>query len=232
MSNGLHHKYLRTISASSQSLLHVLFPHCCSHCKVELLPNEYNLCTFCEAELLQIYVAPLTLEFLQDYPCYIPYIFKINTPIQTLIHQLKYASNPKIGRQLGYQIASLISTHSSPQLLVPVPLSSKRKFKRGYNQSEWICKGIQERLNIPLEGRFLKRIQDTQSQTKLRKKSREKNVDNAFALSNKPLHPSINHIGLVDDVITTGATLNAMVRVIKQKYPSLQITIFAAALAQ
>lgn len=232
MYNWLQNKHLQSLIASSKALFHVLYPDNCTHCKVELLSDEFHICTFCEAELLQVYVAPMELDFLKDYPCYIPYIFKNNTPIQTIIHHLKYASNPWIGRHLGKRIASTISSHSYPQLLVPVPLTSKKKFLRGYNQSEWICMGIQAHLKIPVELHFLKRVQDTQSQTKLRKSNRQKNVEGAFALSSKLLKPSINHIGLVDDVITTGATLFAIIRVIKQKYPTLQITIFAAALAQ
>jgi ComF family protein len=98
-------------------------------------------------------------------------------------------------------------------LIVPVPLHPKKKRKRGYNQSEWIARGIAETMEKPLDITSVYRAVDTASQTKKNRYERWKNVENIFQVSH-PGNLQNMHILVVDDVITTGSTLEACARAV------------------
>lgn len=133
--------------------------------------------------------------------------FTYNEKIRTLIHELKYNNRPVIGRIMGREIAlklrGLIQTEGS--VLLPVPLHKKRLRKRGYNQSEKICEGFADIINIPVETGLLIRRKNNSSQTALNSSGRAENVKGIFETETAAVHPETT-IFIVDDLITTGAT--------------------------
>ena len=135
-----------------------------------------------------------------------------NETLQSVIHEIKYNGYAKTGMILGKIMgAELKNKMSKLDCLIPVPLHRVKKRERGFNQSDWIAKGIASQLNIPVELHLLKRVKYTQSQTTLSKEERNINMENAFKIKLFNQHKSA---GLVDDVLTTGSTANACASVL------------------
>lgn len=138
------------------------------------------------------------------------YYFTKESLVQRLMHQLKYKNNKAVGRQLGRLMGESLkkSGRFDVDVLVPLPLFPARERKRGYNQSAVLCEGIKESMNIPVLNDVITRPQFTETQTKKGRIERWKNIEGKFALI-KPDVIASKHVLLVDDVITTGATLEA-----------------------
>jgi ComF family protein len=200
-------------------LLHLFFPAYCLSCRVVLSKSEQFLCTACFNSLPQtdyhrVIDNPMAQKFYGRVP--IRYAmafckFSSGNPLQALVYQLKYGNQPKlgefIGRYYGVMLAEMQWLHSF-QLIIPVPLHKHKLSQRGYNQSDYFSKGLSAALDIPWQARCLQRIKHTTSQTKQTKLGRLQNVANAFYVADKQLIEG-KHILLVDDIITTGATLEA-----------------------
>jgi ComF family protein len=143
-----------------------------------------------------------------------------------LIYDLKYADRPDIGEDIGRMMAEemrMADYFAGVDVIIPVPLSSKRKRQRGYNQSEMIARGIHEITHIPVMSRALKRKHFHQSQTSLMRHQRQENVAEMFELRDaKDLEGK--HILFIDDVCTTGATLTACANVLKD-IPGIRISV-------
>jgi len=162
------------------------------------------------------------------------YWFVEDTEIQHILHALKYSKMKSIGKVFGKIIGDEIKRRypGKYDFAVPVPLHNTKLRERTYNQSDYICRGISESLNVQLLEKCLKRVRYTKTQTKLSINEREENVRNAFELNPK-FTDSINgkNIILVDDVITTGATILECARVLKQNGCG-DVTICSIALAE
>ncbi len=128
--------------------------------------------------------------------------------ISDLIHNIKYHNQPRLGEELGYRMANEIPIDELGKidLITAVPLNSVKSRERGYNQSEWICRGLAKAWNIPNQNNLLKRIKNTETQTDLSNTERQQNMKNAFVSIESIDSLSI---AIIDDVITTGATLSA-----------------------
>jgi ComF family protein len=141
--------------------------------------------------------------------------------LESLVHRVKYQGMKKLGRFLGKMTGRAFQSGLSPAgsgtggIMVPVPLHKVRLRERGYNQSEWIAKGMGEGMGISVSSSILYRKKQTKTQTKLSAPEREKNVRDAFGAAG-PEAVKGKTVFLVDDVITTGATLNACARCLKQ----------------
>jgi ComF family protein len=139
------------------------------------------------------------------------FYFRKGSIYQDALHKLKYNDRPDIGFSLGKQFGYELSRSSGflkPDILVPVPLNPKKFRKRGYNQSEAIAKGLSTGLRIPLDCNILTRPLATSTQTRKSRYERYLNVTGKFKICNPGLLNS-RHVLLIDDVITTGATLEA-----------------------
>ena len=137
--------------------------------------------------------------------------FSKGTFVQSIIHQLKYKGNREAGIMLGKIMGESLSNSNrfkDIDLLIPLPLTRIKERKRGYNQSEILCLGISEVTNIPLLKNAVSRLKATETQTKKRRSQRWDNVEGNFFVNQKELIQG-KHVLLVDDVITTGATLEA-----------------------
>jgi ComF family protein len=157
------------------------------------------------------------------------FFFAKTGKVQHLIHQLKYKGNKEAGVFLGQQLGESIKEAPLFQgidYLIPVPLHPKREKKRGYNQSLMIARGIHEVTGIPIGDQFLVRAIYTETQTKKSSEERFKNVKDIFELHHADELES-KHILLIDDVLTTGATLESCAH----KFENIPGIIISAATA-
>jgi ComF family protein len=197
----------------------LFFPIICHSCGKSLFKNESSICTPCQYLLpktnfhlindnpvAKIFWGRLNLQAASSY-----YFFNKGGHVQQLIHELKYKGAKEIGLDIGklYGWELKDSEHfNSIDLIVPVPLHKKRERKRGYNQSIFFAQGISSTMNIALETNVLFRSHASTTQTKKSRFTRWKNVEHIFYTKNEH-HICNKHILLVDDVVTTGATLEA-----------------------
>ena len=139
-------------------------------------------------------------------------IYPYRGPIREVIHQLKYRNQPYCARFLGGQLATTWREHAPdmPDAVIPIPLHWLKQLRRGYNQAELLASAMARALGVPL--RFvLLRSQRTRQQARLSLEERRQNVQNCFKLRGRAKLQGA-HIVVVDDVFTTGATLDAAVR--------------------
>ncbi len=197
----------------------LFFPNYCLGCSRALVKGEDILCTYCIKEL------PKTdYHFLDDNPvkrklsCRIDvkYVwaylkFRKTGIVQHLMHQLKYNNHPEIGVRLGKIFGKeLINAGFSTEFdcIIPVPLHKSKLAKRGYNQSQKFAEGLGESLQIPIITGVSVKLTKTETQTKKNRMERWENVNQAFDIQSKERILN-KRILLVDDVVTTGATLEA-----------------------
>ena len=246
-------------------LIGVLLPRTCAVCGRVLSPMERVCCTTCTIEIpLTNYKAqpgnPIERIFWGKIPIVSANAFmhyQPHTAYARIITQLKYNNRPDYGIYIGQLMADdLIDTDFFKNIdcIIPIPLAKSRQKSRGYNQSEYIAKGIQKIVNIPIETSHVIRTKANKKQTQTHKLLRQENVKGIFALSQKciqesqasPLdilfpsqvknqkvksHPLENkHILLIDDIFTTGQTLLSCSQVLA-KIPGIQISILCAGVA-
>jgi ComF family protein len=152
--------------------------------------------------------------------------FKQKNTLQKLIHQLKYNENEGIGVYLGYLLGLTLmesEDFQSVDVIIPIPLYSKKQKKRGYNQSEKIGKGVMEVMSKPMDTSSLIRVMNTSTQTKKERFQRWENTIEIFQLT-KTNTLTGKHILLIDDVITTGATIESAAQLLLT-IPAVKISI-------
>jgi ComF family protein len=206
-------------------LLEVLYPRLCAGTGVELLPAEEAVSLQCLQNLPHTYyhLAPQANQLQEMLDAKLPiryaaaaFIYDDQTPIRPLIHQLKYKNRPDIGRALGrYYGAMLLGSPllEEEPLLVPIPLHRRKQRQRGYNQAAKLAEGIAQTTGLPVRQDLVARVRKTESQARMQADSRWKNVAGSFQAADElPKHPII----LVDDVITTGATMLAALRALQK----------------
>jgi ComF family protein len=222
------------------SLLNLLYPDLCIICNENLVRGESIICMKCLLEMprtnyhLQI-DNPVEKRFWGKVPVYRAtsyFHFYKGSPFQKLLHELKYRNNKEVGKVIGaYAAADLLSAPDfcSVDYIVPVPLHPKKYAKRGYNQSEWIAKGLAEVLKKPIDTTHLIRIRENTTQTKKNIFERYKNTSGIFIINDKTVYRK-KHILLVDDVLTTGSTLEACMTALMET-ESISISVFTLAIA-
>jgi len=204
-------------------LLGFAIPETCVSCGAVLGPDNRFICPGCRQKLVRFdeghpWLDEEAARGIID-GSFSLYKFIEGTPIQNLMHSMKYEKMKSIGRMLGEEIASRISESSDIKFdyTVPVPLHRAKERERSYNQSYFICHGIAENLKIEIRNKFLNRVRFTQTQTKLHKLQRKENVRGAFEFNRKYSDQIAGmNIILADDVITTGATILECARVLKE----------------
>jgi ComF family protein len=197
----------------------LFFPRYCLSCRGALVKGEDMICTVCMLEMPQTdfhikHGNSLRERLQMRIPLmYAMALFRFSKSgrVQEMLHTLKYKNQPELGVSLGKMYGEkLVSTgyHASWDMIVPVPLHASRMRKRGYNQSSKFAEGLSEKLHVPVVENVLTRKVKTETQTKKSKLNRWENVKSVFEIGDA-LFPPGNRVLLVDDVVTTGATLEA-----------------------
>jgi len=218
----------------------LMFPDLCVVCGINLHKNEHQLCLLCLHDIPKtnyhlIPDNPIEKRFWGKVPIYRAtsyFFFQKGSSFQKLLHILKYQGNKEIGELMGkYAAIDLMDSpdFTSIDLIIPVPLHPQKYKSRGYNQSEWIGKGISEILNKPLDITTLLRVRENTSQTKKSVFERFENTEGIFELSDTTVLEG-KHVLLIDDVLTTGSTLEACVRALLETN-GIKISIFTLAVA-
>jgi ComF family protein len=153
-----------------------------------------------------------------------PFVYQY--PLDILVKELKFKQNLSLAHWFARQMMPKISQYPLPELIIPVPLHYKRLVQRGFNQSTEIAKVISRELSIPLDTASLKKVKNTLPQSQLPAEQRQNNIKNAFRLTKKL---SVTHIALLDDVLTTGNTLNEISSLIKSQSAVKKIDIWLCA---
>ena len=227
--------FIRMISYKEikHSVLHLLFPHVCDGCGSDILDEESSLCMKCIAEMPETNFHlhannPVEKIFWGRLPIVsatAQYYFIKESLMQHLMHQLKYKGNRELGKQLGRLMGHDLQKtgrFNKVDFLVPLPLFASKEKRRGYNQATILCEGISEVLNTEIARDVIIRTQYTDTQTKKGRIERWQNMEGKFELV-KPEKIRNKNILLVDDVITTGATLEACGLGLLQASPKLSI---------
>lgn len=222
------------------NLLNLLYPNLCVICNESLFRGETIICLKCLHEMpkTNYHLEPdntVEKRFWGKVPVHRAtsyFRFYKGSPFQKLLHELKYRGNKEVGRVIAqYAAADLLDSPDfcSVDVIVPVPLHPKKYAKRGYNQSEWIAIGLSEILNKPVDTTHLIRIRENTTQTKKSIFERYQNTSGIFTLTDKSVFCK-KHVLLVDDVLTTGSTLEAcMIALMETDY--ITISVFTVAIA-
>ncbi|MGB2867142.1 MAG: ComF family protein [Bacteroidota bacterium] len=222
-------------------LLDFIFPPLCLSCNALLPDGREKVCSTCWESIqpvtkdLHLYKetrARLLEEgaFADLVSCF---VFEKGGAFQHIAHALKYQSFESVGVELGRRLGGVMKDwNTGGDVLIPIPLHKIKLRERGYNQAECIAKGISSVTGIPVATNLLRRRKHTQTQTKLSLDERRSNVAEAFEI----LPESVPFLGnktciLVDDVITTGSTVNSCARMLKNAGAS-NVIAASAALAQ
>jgi len=214
---------LKPISDFFSVFIDFLFPPYCIFCQATLERAQEFACDHCWASIPTI--AP-DLDYVDEikknqkgltYLSHVNAAWAYTDDVQIIIHQLKYNYHKSLAKKIAAAMKTVLNRFQHFQtidLFIPVPLHKIRLIKRGYNQSQLICAALSQYTNIPMNDKLLARVRNTRSQTKLDMRQRIKNVNGAFQLKNNAAFVGKN-ILLIDDVITTGATINACAEQLK-----------------
>lgn len=208
-------------------LTELFFPRLCVVCGDKLIEQEQWICLHClhhiprtnfhldpENRVAQLFYGRVQIECATSF-----FYFSKGSKYQALLHNLKYKGMKELGAEIGKHFGiDLLQSNdfSSVDIVCPVPLHPSKEKKRGYNQSWWIASGISGQMQKELSDDNLKRVTATETQTRKSRFERWQNVEGIFELT-KPEEFSGKHILLIDDVVTTGSTLEACAQTIISK---------------
>ncbi len=222
-------------------LLQLIFPKNCPGCDNALGRGEAAVCVHCllELEETRFHLQPADNELYYRLAGRVPligasamYYFDKRGRFKKMMQALKYGNCPQVGKFLGQYYGECLKDEpliSQALTIVPVPLHRSRFAERGYNQSEMIALGLGKALGISVDIKALQRTSKTATQTKKTQKERWENVESVFGMQ----RPLSGHLILVDDVITTGATLEACIRTLyAQAAPPESVYVLALGMAR
>lgn len=221
-------------------MLHLLYPNTCVGCGNDILESKNFICLECINDLPHISFAlhanndvekifwgrlPVTAAMSELY-------FSKHSLVQNLVHEFKYRGNKDVGLYLGRMMGKTLlnsNRFKAIDVLIPLPISNKKEIKRGFNQSFILCEGIKEVLNIPVITKAVTRTIYSGSQTKKDRTERWLNVEKSFTVTDSKFIKG-KHVLLIDDVITTGATLEACgSQILKEEGTRLSIATLSIA---
>jgi len=221
-------------------LLAVFYPRICPGCGMPLQRHEDHICMHCTMKLPRTGLHP-------EGPGALEKVFYGRIPVeqakafmffrkkgiaQRLMHDLKYKGNKEIGYHLGSLFAKDLLDHPTfikPEIAVSVPLHATRMRTRGFNQSDEIARGFAETLQIPFRPDIVSRPYYSDTQTRKKRFERWENAASVYEVS-RPEEIRNRHIAIIDDVITTGATIEACARQMMNA-PGLRLSVFSLCLA-
>lgn len=228
-----------SVKEIKDAVLHLLFPHVCSGCGNDIVSQESMLCMRCIDAMPETNFElhannPVEKTFwgrLQLNGATAQYYFTKESLMQHLMHQFKYKGNKELGLQLGRLMGEQIkrSGRFEVDALIPLPLFPAKEKRRGYNQATILCQGMAESMKVPIVDKAIIRPQFTETQTKKGRIERWKNMEGKFVLAS-PEAIKNKHLMLVDDVVTTGATLEACgIELLKAENVTLSVATLCVA---
>lgn len=221
--------------------VNLLFPDLCAGCETVLLKAERIICTNCLVNLPITNIGFSNSQILEnrfagkvDIKAVFSYLkFTKGGKVQNILHNLKYKQRQEVAVYMGNLFGDFLKDNSKNieiDVLIGVPLHPQKHILRGFNQSDLIAKGISEVLNVPYEFAAIIRNVNTKTQTKKSRIERYLNVENVFEVLEKEKIFG-KKIGLVDDVLTTGATLEVCAKALLD-VGAKEVTIFCLAAAE
>ncbi len=202
----------------------LIYPNLCLACENPLVKGENQICTTCNFSFaetdfhLNDFSTSSDNQMLQKFYGKVPmkhalayFHYKKSTRIQKVLHKLKYKEAKELGEMYGEEYGQLLYAQGFTNkfdVLIPVPLHKNKLRKRGFNQAEMIANGLAKSLQLPVDIKLLVRNVYTETQTKKSRVDRWKNVQEVFAVPDKSILKDKNVL-IVDDVITTGSTIEA-----------------------
>lgn len=217
---------INSLTPHAQNFLRLFFPHTCEGCGTNILHRNSILCPRCFAKLPETGFIQ-TANNLVEKKFYgqiniraagSMYYFTKKSLLQHLIKQLKYYNNTDVGYYFGKQLGIALANSQrfkDVDVIIPLPLNPRRERKRGYNQSAIIVEGISQEWNKPILTKVVQRAVFTETQTQKDRITRWQSMQNVFYVSDKDAITN-KHVLLVDDIVTTGATLEACAEKILQ----------------
>ncbi|MEX1132164.1 MAG: phosphoribosyltransferase family protein [Flavobacteriales bacterium] len=223
-----------------RDLAALFLPRRCAGCDTGLMRVENGLCLGCiedlprarfhddaENRVEQLFWGKVQLQAASSFLLFTP-----GGMVQRMLHRLKYANDREIGLLLGRHMAEELMASKrfgDVELLLPVPLHASKKRKRGYNQCDVLVEGMRQVWTLPYTKQELLRVISTPSQTRKGRLDRWRNVGQAFQVQD-PEGMRGKHILLVDDVVTTGATLEGCIKAL-EVVPDVRISVCTVACA-
>lgn len=220
----------------------LFFPPICAACGRRLSDQDDFLCSYCRWEIpltgfwgkAENPVAAIFHGHLPIVNASAFYFFVSGSGFRDLIHDFKYHNNWLLARKMGEWYGAELAAsplYADIDVVVPVPLHIRKKIRRGYNQSEYIAKGISMATGIPLDRGSIRRSTYNVSQTRRRKSERWENVEGIFSVR-IPDALRGKHLLLVDDVLTTGATIISLGETILKAVPDCRLSIATLAVSK
>lgn len=222
-----------------QNLIHLFYPQLCAGCGLPLPTGGRVVCVHCRIQLPYLNLPSLnenmiTKMFWGRFPVETAFsllYFRKNTIVQELLHELKYRSRKDVAEEFGEEIGhSWLRLQQQPvfDIVVPVPMHRSKYKTRGYNQAELIAAAIARVTGRPMVKDLIKKPSRSESQTKKGRLERWNSAEQQFVHNGKPHLPGIL---LVDDVITTGSTIEACAQIIARAQPNSRISVATLAYA-
>lgn len=219
----------------------VFFPRLCVVCGTRLALDEQQLCISCLHQLPLVRFASFTENPMADrFVGLFPIVraascfhYQKGATVNRILFDLKYHDNPQVGYVLGRFMGRMLLARGffdEVGVILPVPLSRLRRWQRGYNQSEWLARGVSAITGIPVCCDAVRRVRNNPTQTRLDRWRRLENVDSIFRLTRHSSALSGKHLLLIDDVFTTGATMLSLCDTLKT-IPGVRFSILTLAWA-
>lgn len=230
-----------TMKNSFASLLHLFFPRRCVVCGANLIEGEEAICTRCNIDMPRtnyhklkdnpverMFWGKIPLERATSY-----FFYRKGSDFRKILHLLKYGGRKELGAVMGRFMAADLQSADffrDVDVIVPVPLHPRKRRARGYNQSDWIARGVSQLTGIPADTAAVVREKQTETQTRKSAFERWENVNGIFSLR----HPEVfagKHVLIIDDVLTTGSTTVACADVFRH-VEGIRISVLTLAVAE
>lgn len=227
---------MRQISLITQSILSIFFPKICVICSQDLTHKEDYFCLACSQDLPFLARHPLLLDQIQKVfwgrievkTVYALLNYQAKNATQKILSVIKYQNQPKMAEYMGQLLSQSLPKNHTIDFIIPIPLHPHKEKQRGYNQSLYLAKGISSKTDIPILNKVVSRLSSNPSQTQFSKYDRWNNVSRVFAASNSPILQN-KHILIVDDVLTTGATIESCAAaILETNHCTISVIVLAA----